>query len=68
MNEYARVGDQFESNKNKLLKLATSKLEQYTDKNVADKLREVSLSFQKLKAFILASSGLSEPQKTNMSE
>jgi hypothetical protein len=39
MNEYSRVGDHFESNKNKLLKMATSKVEQYTDKNVADKVR-----------------------------
>lgn len=35
MAEYARVGDQFESNKNKLLKMASSKVEQYTERNVA---------------------------------
>ena len=39
MNEYVRVGDQFESNKNKLIKMATGKVEQYTDKNVNDKVR-----------------------------
>ena len=53
MAEYSRVGDQFESNKNKLLKLAHTRLEQYTDKGVADKLREVSLVFQKLKSYVL---------------
>lgn len=39
MAEYTRVGDQFESNKNKLLKIANTRIEQYTDRNVADKLR-----------------------------
>ena len=53
MNEYSRVGDQFEANKNKLLKMATVKIEQFSDRNIAEKVREVSLSFQKLKASIL---------------
>jgi len=53
MNEYSRVGDQFEANKNKLLKMATVKIEQYTDRNVAEKVKEVSSSFQRLKASIL---------------
>ena len=39
MAEYSRVGDQFEGNKNKLLKLAHTRLEQYSDRNVAEKLR-----------------------------
>jgi hypothetical protein len=34
LSEYARVGDQFESNKNKLLKMAGNKVEQFNDKNV----------------------------------
>ena len=53
MAEYSRVGDQFESSKNKLLKLANTRVEQYTDKNVADKLREVNFVFQKLKSYLL---------------
>jgi len=55
MAEYSRVGDQFESSKNKLLKLANTRVEQYSDKSVADKLREVNIVFQKLKSYLLVS-------------
>lgn len=68
MNEYARVGDQFESNKNKLIKMATGKVEQYTDKNVNDKVRQISLAFQKLKGYLMGQSNLNEQQKLSMSE
>lgn len=66
MAEYSRVGDQFEANKNKLLKMAGNRVEQYTERNVADKLREISLVFQKLKAYLLTSAGLNEKQKENV--
>ena len=68
MNEYARVGDQFESNKNKLIKMATGKVEQYTDKNVNDKVRQISMTFQKLKGYLMGQSNLNEKQKLTMSE
>jgi hypothetical protein len=68
MAEYSRVGDQFESNKNKLLKMAGGRIEQYTDRNVNDKLRDISLIFQKLKAFLLTGVGLNEKQKENVVE
>ena len=68
MNEYARVGDQFESNKNKLIKMATGKVEQYTDKNVNDKVRQISMAFQKLKGYLMGQSNLNEKQKLTMSE
>ena len=60
MNEYSRVGDQFEANKNKLLKMATVRIEQFSDRNIAEKVREVSLSFQKLKASILGNGSMGE--------
>lgn len=68
MAEYSRVGDQFEANKNKLLKMAGGRIEQYTDRNVADKLRDISLVFQKLKAYLLTSAGLNQKQKESVSE
>lgn len=68
MAEYSRVADQFESNKNKLIKMASSRVETYTDRNVAEKLRDVSLVFQKLKASVLTGLGLSASQKEAINE
>lgn len=55
MAEYARVGDQFESNKNKLLKMATVKAELPTDKYIGERIKDVSFAYNKLKVFILGS-------------
>jgi hypothetical protein len=68
MNEYSRVGDQFEGSKNKLLKMAHTRLEQFSERNTAEKVREVSFVFQKLKAYLLVSAGLSEKQKASVGE
>lgn len=54
MAEYARVGDQFESNKNKLLKMATLKADLPTDKYIGERIRDLSFAYNKLKLFILA--------------
>jgi hypothetical protein len=67
MTEYSRVGDQFESNKNKLLKLSTVKAELPTDKYIGERIREVSFAYNKLKAFILGSE-LSEKSKIEAGE
>lgn len=53
MAEYARVGDQFESNKNKLLKIATLKADLPTDKYIGERIRDLSFAYNKLKVFIL---------------
>jgi hypothetical protein len=52
--EYSRTGDQFESSKNKLLKVATSKSDLPNDKFISDRMREFSLAYNKLKVVILA--------------
>jgi hypothetical protein len=53
MAEYARVGDQFESNKNKLLKISTVKADIPTDKYIGERIRDLSFAYSKLKVFIL---------------
>lgn len=54
MAEYSRVGDQFESNKNKLLKIATIKADIPTDKYIGERIRDLSFAYNKLKLFILS--------------
>lgn len=53
MAEYSRTGDQFESNKNKLLKLATTKSELPNEKYISDRIRDFSNAYNRLKIFIL---------------
>lgn len=67
MAEYNRASDQFESNKNKLLKIATTKADLPTDKYVGERMREVSFAYNKLKVFILGCE-LSEPAKNQAGE
>ena len=50
------------------MKLTHTRLEQYTDRNAAEKIREVSFVFQKLKAFLLFTVGLNEKQKESVGE
>jgi hypothetical protein len=61
------VGDQFESNKNKLLKMATVKVDIPTDKYVGERIRDVSFAYSKLKIFILGCE-LSETAKNQAGE
>jgi hypothetical protein len=53
MAEYSRVGDQFESNKNKLLKATAIKTDFLTDKYIQDRMKDFSFAYTKLKVFIL---------------
>lgn len=53
MAEYSRVGDQFESNKNKLLKAASIKVDFLSDKYVQDRMKDFSFAFSRFKVFVL---------------
>lgn len=43
-------------------------MEQYSERNVAEKIREVSFVFQKLKSYLLVSAGLNDKQKEGISD
>lgn len=67
MAEYARVGDQFESNKNKLLKMTTAKAQLPSEKYVGDRVKDISFAYNKLKVIILGVE-MSEKAKSQVGE
>lgn len=55
LSEYSRAADQFESNKNKLLKVGSMKFDALNEKTIIEKMKDFNLAYNKLKALILSS-------------
>jgi len=56
------VCDDFESNKNKLLKIANNKTWQFDDKFTSERVRDINLAYQKLKLNIMGNQNLTKAQ------
>lgn len=48
--------------------MASSKIEQFNDKNVGERVRDISFAYQKLKTALLTAPAVSEEQKLGFGE